>query len=537
MNLKSRIVLGVFLSVVLIGLAVLLWAYQNGKITIFGSEQSHEVVYDYSTAEKWNIGQFDNTAYLTLPNFMLAKFNYDSTSKPPFPDATSRCNTSDTKCLGSNKIIEVNLTSGGLLKFYHTVTFYDDGKVVDEAQTEVYESPPPQTITCYSGEELAQLLSMVDGSGFWDAKDYPYQSVIDPTNYPSYKVTVNLKGKEKQVLMYSRSQNAPEKLNATFQTLLDWVASRQNRDNKTCYPLTGWGTYGSTASYTSTAIGSTNLTSFSTFKIDSKDLYLPSRTSSNKFPGSFQFAGSKDNYVSWSTPVIPSVTCVTTPCNIESVSIDLSKIDQLKDSRSMKVKINYDIDNLYCASGDTACLSKSGMKYSPLISGFSITANESGTDMTLPTKPSGVQSSNVTGDSVQLSWSASTDSSGIRQYRIYDADNISKDPILTSELTYIVTGLSVGTHRFYIRAEDMNGNLSDPSDIITVVISGTTPTPTPTPTATTTATPTPTTTTGPGTNITHLISTGGALWFNLLIALILSAIIMYFVTRKKRADY
>src|SRR3990167_8334535 len=327
MTLRERITISIIFSILLILLAVLVWAYQTGKDSIFGSEQSHQIVYDYQTVDKWKSGQFENASFLTNPNFLLAKFNYYSSSQPPFPDITYRCDTNDTKCIGANKIIEVNY-SGGLLPFYNKVTVYSDGKVTKEVQTEKFTNPPTTTTTCFSGEEMAELLSMIDGSGFWTAKDYP-QTGMDPTDGPGYNVIVNLKGQEKKLSVYAASQSAPVKLKNTFRTLLTWPDSRQSRDTNTCYPQTGWGTYNSTASYTSSAIGSDKVNSFLQLKIETQNLYLPS-TASNKFPGYWQFAGSKDNYSSWSQPVKPSVVCVTTPCNLETVDIDLSKISQLQ---------------------------------------------------------------------------------------------------------------------------------------------------------------------------------------------------------------
>lgn len=82
----------------------------------------------------------------------------------------------------------------------------------------------------------------------------------------------------------------------------------------------------SNGSYLSAKIGEEKLSAFISFKV--LDQNIPSNTAIK-----YQFAGSKDNYSSWSDPQSTSDT------------IDLSKISQIKQSQYLKVKISMNSDN------------------------------------------------------------------------------------------------------------------------------------------------------------------------------------------------
>ncbi len=83
-----------------------------------------------------------------------------------------------------------------------------------------------------------------------------------------------------------------------------------------------------------------------------------------------------------------------------------------------------------------------------------------------PSAPTNLAYSNVTQLSVDLSWEASSDNVGVEGYRIYKDDAYIAS---TSNTSYTVNGLSAGTtYQFYVKAYDAAGNLSDPSNTVTV---------------------------------------------------------------------
>ncbi|MFP4024984.1 MAG: GEVED domain-containing protein [Thiohalospira sp.] len=87
-------------------------------------------------------------------------------------------------------------------------------------------------------------------------------------------------------------------------------------------------------------------------------------------------------------------------------------------------------------------------------------------DTEAPTAPSNLSSSNVTENSVDLSWTASTDNVGVTGYDIYKDGSYLAN---TSSTNYTVTGLSASTtYEFYVKAKDAAGNVSTASNTISV---------------------------------------------------------------------
>ncbi|MCL5795605.1 MAG: fibronectin type III domain-containing protein [Patescibacteria group bacterium] len=73
MTLRSRAILSVFITISLIGLALLVWAYQKGKITIFGSTEGISIVIKKITATEGDSNNWDNQkdASTNSNNFIL----------------------------------------------------------------------------------------------------------------------------------------------------------------------------------------------------------------------------------------------------------------------------------------------------------------------------------------------------------------------------------------------------------------------------------------------------------------------------------
>src|SRR4030066_1306202 len=100
MNKKNKVLVCIVLGLLIFSLATIIWAYQNGKITIFGSEKSTQSVFNYNTREQWANGQFQNTLFTMYPDHLSLKFIYDSAWKPPFSEAAAKCETLTAKCIG-----------------------------------------------------------------------------------------------------------------------------------------------------------------------------------------------------------------------------------------------------------------------------------------------------------------------------------------------------------------------------------------------------------------------------------------------------
>ncbi|WP_188404805.1 endonuclease [Psychroflexus salis] len=89
-------------------------------------------------------------------------------------------------------------------------------------------------------------------------------------------------------------------------------------------------------------------------------------------------------------------------------------------------------------------------------------------DTTAPTAPANLSASNITNNSVQLSWDASTDNEVLDRYEVLQ-DGQSIANLSESTLTYTVTGLTSETiYSFQIIAVDATGNISQPSNSIEV---------------------------------------------------------------------
>lgn len=93
------------------------------------------------------------------------------------------------------------------------------------------------------------------------------------------------------------------------------------------------------------------------------------------------------------------------------------------------------------------------------------------TDTQAPTAPTNLASVSTTATSVDLTWSASTDDTGVTEYEIY------KDGVLeatSSTTSYTVTGLTAETtYAFTVKAKDAAGNVSPASPSLSVTTDST----------------------------------------------------------------
>ncbi len=93
-------------------------------------------------------------------------------------------------------------------------------------------------------------------------------------------------------------------------------------------------------------------------------------------------------------------------------------------------------------------------------------------DTQAPSIPQNLSAPNITGESVDLSWSASTDNVGVTGYYIYQDGNLTPVATVTGTSTTI-NGLDFGsTHQFAVAAFDAAGNVSSQSQAIQITTLG-----------------------------------------------------------------
>ena len=92
-----------------------------------------------------------------------------------------------------------------------------------------------------------------------------------------------------------------------------------------------------------------------------------------------------------------------------------------------------------------------------------------GSDTQAPTSPSGLISSNITENTLTLSWTGSTDNVGVTGYDIYQGGALIGN---TSATTFNVTNLLCNTgYTFTVAAKDASGNVSAQSNAVTITTS------------------------------------------------------------------
>ena len=90
----------------------------------------------------------------------------------------------------------------------------------------------------------------------------------------------------------------------------------------------------------------------------------------------------------------------------------------------------------------------------------------SNTDTEAPSIPSGLQAANISTNSIELSWNASTDNIGVSSYDVYVDGNLEAS---TSNTNYTTIGLSSNiTYDFTVSARDIADNISAQSSVLSV---------------------------------------------------------------------
>ncbi len=97
-------------------------------------------------------------------------------------------------------------------------------------------------------------------------------------------------------------------------------------------------------------------------------------------------------------------------------------------------------------------------------------ASDTASDQSPPSTPTNLTASGLTGMTVNLAWSASTDDVGVYGYNVYRFDGLFISTLVaTTPATSYTAPLVSGTNRFYVRARDAAGNVSIASSLVTVV--------------------------------------------------------------------
>ena len=122
--------------------------------------------------------------------------------------------------------------------------------------------------------------------------------------------------------------------------------------------------------------------------------------------------------------------------------------------------LSYAYSNLQCGTSYTFGLvayDAAGNR-SNIAQATGTTSTAACSDATAPTAPSGLTKTGATATSVSLSWTASTDNTGVAGYRVYRDGALS---VSTAATTHTVSGLACATsYAFAVEAYDAAANTS-----------------------------------------------------------------------------
>jgi endonuclease I/chitodextrinase len=114
-------------------------------------------------------------------------------------------------------------------------------------------------------------------------------------------------------------------------------------------------------------------------------------------------------------------------------------------------------------------IAKDAAANSSVASNTANATTSSATDTQAPTAPSSLTTSGTTDTTTNLSWTASTDNTGVTGYDVYQGATLKATVTGT---TYSVTGLTAATaYSFSVKAKDAAGNISASSNVVNVTTS------------------------------------------------------------------
>jgi endonuclease I/chitodextrinase len=180
---------------------------------------------------------------------------------------------------------------------------------------------------------------------------------------------------------------------------------------------------------------------------------------------------------STSDTTAPTSPTNLTSSNITETSIDLSWTAATDDTAVTGYDIyngasiiatvattNYQVTGLTAATSHT--FSVKAKDAAGNISAASNTVNVTTVDLSAPTAPPNLTSSNLAQTSVDLTWTAATDNVAVTSYDVYQGASIITN---TSNTNYSVSGLTANTaYTFSIKAKDAAGNVSGASNLLNI---------------------------------------------------------------------
>jgi len=503
MKLKNRAITALILSIILLGVAVLIWANQTGKISIWGAG---------GVVTIQDLG-WQNTP--TTPNSIN------------FP----------TTCPGNSVatgIAAIGLSKPGPSYVLKCGNVLVDGKVATKQQ--------------HGQVSPTNLLDAATGKG--------YQIMVCPTgtfmdSYYSSTITIPTSTTSHGVVL--PSVNTP----ITTPTKINCVTLTETTSNWSVSPAASFtdivfaqGLYDPVSLYPGAKCVNTAAIGFKR-SLDPLSIQSPYhiRCSSNISASGGPAPTPIPIPTPIPTPIPQDTTAPTAPINLkaelqENEDIMLTWTASTDNVGVKGYKIyNADTNELIATTAQTT-YTVTGTKCQTIYRYFVVAYDANGNhsnrsnvaeattpacdpaeDTEKPTTPANLKYSNLsaTGTSpdcwtVDLIWNESTDNIVITGYDIYNADN-NKLITTTDTIGHKLTGLKENTkYSYYIKAHDAAGNVSDKSNTLTLSTSACP------------VTPSPTQTSKPSTSA--LVSTGGALWFNILVAILISGIATYFLLKK-----
>jgi PQQ-dependent dehydrogenase (s-GDH family) len=254
--------------------------------------------------------------------------------------------------------------------------------------------------------------------------------------------------------------------------VLNWTAATDN------VAVSGYDVYVDNTRVNGSNITGTTYTVTGLGELTTYEVYVRAKDAAGNFTNSAS--------IEVTTPEEPDTQAPTAPANLDASEITETTLmltwTASSDNKAVTgyniyqngVKLNSDPVN--ALSYNVTGLS-SGVNYSFYVRALDAADNISGNsnqisvrteDLVSPTAPANLAASNVTYNSLTLSWSASTDNNTVAGYDIYRNDVKINTSIVTS-LTYNVSGLAGSTaYSFFIKAVDPSGNESHNSNEVNV---------------------------------------------------------------------
>lgn len=172
MSLKTRAITAVFLSVILIGLAVLIWAYKSGKVTIFGSQFTTQGTVIINSQSEWKSGStLDKTDLDANPGFLqLSKSTANSAKWTKLSGdggpGSSGLNPVASSTAGNMSMLKV--LSGLIANFNNTFTFQSGATFAYDGKEDKFLLITPVIHQIVGSSGLLQIWSFDPATSKWE---------------------------------------------------------------------------------------------------------------------------------------------------------------------------------------------------------------------------------------------------------------------------------------------------------------------------------------------------------------------------------